>query len=69
MVEGPDGQMMSKKAYKKLMKKLEKEKKKAESEWLGSDEFLAQKRVQAEQSKAKKNKEDDTAEYVLSTFQ
>ena len=36
MVEGPDGQMMSKKAYKKLMKKIEKEKKKAESEWLGS---------------------------------
>ena len=30
MVMGPDGQMMSKKAYKKLMKKQEKDKKKAE---------------------------------------
>lgn len=52
MVEGPDGQMMSKKAYKKLMKKLEKEKKKAEN---------AKKQ---EQQKKKKDVEEEVGEYV-----
>lgn len=61
MVEGPDGQMMSKKAYKKLMKKLEKEKKKEESNF-DLAICIAQKRVQAEQKKAKKANEDDTTE-------
>lgn len=52
MVEGPDGQMMSKKAYKKLMKKLEKENKKAETK----------KRVEGDNKKAKKGKEEEVLE-------
>jgi aspartyl-tRNA synthetase len=52
MVEGPDGQMMSKKAHKKLMKKLEKDKKKAETK----------KKVESNQ-KSKKN-DEELEEYV-----